>query len=552
MLWSDSLKALEHHAVGKHLTHLKTLESAVSTSWKVAWDADDIAQDLLQNFFDANRARPSAITVSVEHSTVTIAAPKAFQLEQLFYLGSEHDVEDTGHSGAGFKVAVLCLIRDHHIAPIAVSKNQVLYMRTADTEVAEAARQPIVYDFFQSADEYPGTQLILRGCSEKLGRAFATGMAHFFYEGNPLVGARIWVSPKEQFALYASTTAHGHIFYQRRKRGEIPRIPVILVINREYAAIEMLTRQERDRQAFGEKLMGTFYKVFVQSGVQNNHEVQRALVEAARPCWGQEHPLLYTLAKTVSGYHACGRGWPKTTTAEVFGDGYFARVTSHHPARRLEYERLENAWKSDGKVGLPAYFRYFGVLNAETYCWELEQKAHEEAKKKAHRTPSPAEKVSITLLAGCLRGLAPALMELSDQGRTTYSVAETESVLSQLKHDRGYLSREVYLSAQMFAADFPKALTLFLHEHAHIFGEASSRSFPEVLLELLESVVRDRTHLDFYATKWQETRANVLTERAKTTHCAAVLTTKTEEELRTLVLKLPPAVLQALLEAEES
>jgi hypothetical protein len=143
-------------------------------------------------------------------------------------------------------------------------------------------------------------------------------------------------------------------------------------------------------------------------------------------------------------------------------------------------------------------------------------------------------------------------MELSDPGRTLYSVAETDTVLGQLKHDRGYLSREVYLAAQLFAADFPKALVLFLHEHAHLFSEASSRSFPEALLDLLESVVRDRTHLDFYATKWQEARTTVLTERANTTHCAAVLTTKTEEELRALVLKLPPAALQALLEAEAS
>jgi hypothetical protein len=376
-------------------------------------------------------------------------------------------------------------------------------------------------------------------------------MTQFFYDGNPLLGARLWLSPKAQFALYAATTPHGHLFYQGLKRGELPHIPVILVMHREYAALETLLRQGDALQPFSDKLLGVFYKVFVQSGIQNQHEIQRLLVEAARPCWVPGHPLLQTLAKLAAGYYACGRGWAPATTATVFGDDYYARVTTHNPARRREYERLENAWKQTGKVALPAYFRAFGVRNAEAHCRDLEQQAQAEARQKAHRPPSAAERASITLLAGSLRGLAPTLMGRFDKSRTLYSVAETDTVLGQLKQERAYLARDVYLPAQLFTADFPKALALFLHEHAHLFNDDSSQSGAEALLELLESVVRHRTHLDFYETRWQETRLTVLNERVKTTHYAALLTTKSEDDLRALVLKLPPAVVTSLLEDEE-
>jgi hypothetical protein len=142
-------------------------------------------------------------------------------------------------------------------------------------------------------------------------------------------------------------------------------------------------------------------------------------------------------------------------------------------------------------------------------------------------------------------------MGLFDKSCTLYSVAETDTVLGQLKQERAYLARDVYLPAQLFTADFPKALALFLHEHAHLCNDDSRQSGAEALLELLESVVRHRTHLDFYETRWQETRLTVLHERVKTTHYASLLTTKSEDDLRALVLKLPPEVVTSLLESEE-
>ena len=89
----------------------KTLTSSVTTDWRVHWDEDFIARDLLQNFYDANRDQVESIRVLVDGLRVTISAPTGYNLERLFYLGSEKQAGDIGQYGEGFKAAATCLLR---------------------------------------------------------------------------------------------------------------------------------------------------------------------------------------------------------------------------------------------------------------------------------------------------------------------------------------------------------------------------------------------------------------------------------------------------------
>ena len=93
----------------------------------------------------------------------------------------------------------------------------------------------------------------------------------------------------------------------------------------------------------------------------------------------------------------------------------------------------------------------------------------EEEKTRHHRPLLRAEQLALSVLGEAVRNLAPAIMQHFETSRTTYSVAETETILGQLKQSRGYREREVFLSGQVFISDFAEALAIFLHEHAHIF-----------------------------------------------------------------------------------
>jgi hypothetical protein len=529
------------------LQFTRTLTSAVTTAWGVDWDEVYIARDLMQNFFDANREQLEAVLVRNEGSDVVITAPAPFNLERLFYLGSEKGDNDIGQYGEGFKVAATCLLRDHEVTPIAASGGNVVVLRVADRVVPDTRMFPVEYDFYHSNREVPGTVLVLPGCSGKLVKALKEGLTHFFYEKNPLLGAKRWSKDGDQFSIYDSTDSRGHVFYRKLKRGEIDGIPVVLVIDKQYQGIERKISRDRDRNAFGEEIMTLFYNHFARYGLKWETDGQRAVVVAAQSCWERGHPLLREIAESA----AYRDPWPLALASEVFGDKYYAR--SSRPSDmtvQLEIDRLERHWRDEGKSLVPGYFREFGVLNAEDEICRVQEKAAQESKETNQRRPTTAEREAIRLLSGVLRDLAPEVMAVFDRGTTSYIVARTEVVLGQLKSGRSYSSREVFLGESVFVHDFPEALATFLHEHAHIFGYDASRGLTDALTRLLEMVVRYRRDLDPYEARWDEARAAVRRERAeagtgrKAQDVKDWLAKLDEDELRQLVADLPPVLLE--------
>ncbi len=73
----------------------------------------------------------------------------------------------------------------------------------------------------------------------------------------------------------------------------------------------------------------------------------------------------------------------------------------------------------------------------------------------------------------------------------------------------------MFLAASVFTDDFARALAVFLHEHAHIYGYDGSRAFTDALTELIEATIRHRQALDTYDNDWQTAREHILAERGK-------------------------------------
>ena len=70
----------------------KSIESLVTTSWGVNWDADFIARDILQNFRDAlvqAKKDIDQVQISTENDQISVYAPTEFSLAKLFFIGSQ-------------------------------------------------------------------------------------------------------------------------------------------------------------------------------------------------------------------------------------------------------------------------------------------------------------------------------------------------------------------------------------------------------------------------------------------------------------------------------
>ena len=180
--WTRNLDQLLH-LKGMELHDKMTRTSAVTTAWGVFWVENLIARDLMQNFFDANRGNLSEVKVEVlageKGSDVTISAPSAYNLQRLFYLGSEKREHDVGEYGEGFKAAAVNLLRDWGVELIAVSGNLCVHLHLSEDVVEDTQLHPIVYEFYQLPVTHDGTLLLLPDCSEPLANALQNGLTHF-------------------------------------------------------------------------------------------------------------------------------------------------------------------------------------------------------------------------------------------------------------------------------------------------------------------------------------------------------------------------------------
>lgn len=547
MPYEASLRVLRDLDLADGLSYDKTLHSAVTTSWRVNWSEEYIARDLLQNFYDANRADIGAVRVDVDvFGTVTVSAPAEHTLERLFYLGSEKGADDIGQYGEGFKAAATCLLRNHGVNPVAFSAGKALCLRIADEAVEGTQMFPLVYDFFTTRDGERGTKLVLPRCSKVLAEALMQGMSHFFHPSNPLVGELLWGSSAERFALYRATTPDGWVFYRGMRRGRIPGLSVVLVIDEEVKPIETRIKADRDRNAFGDKLMAVFYEQFVRKAIRYRRDAQRAIVDAARPVWEKGHGLLNAIATHAS------TDWPAEMSRDLFQDRYFARSVVNDAGAQLAVFRLEQSWQAEGLRPLPHYFSKFGVKSAWAHIREVQLRASAESKRLGSRPPSEAEQLGVQTLRGLLDELAPTLAAVLDQGRTRYVVAATDVLLGQLREGRKYKERVVFLAQDVFVSNFAEAVAVFLHEHAHIFGYDGDRAFTDELTTLIEVVIRERRLLDAFEAEWT-TAVELVAEERRTPGCQqpddviVTLDAMGEAELRQLVAQVPRATLRRLL-----
>ena len=88
-------------------------------------------------------------------------------------------------------------------------------------------------------------------------------MLNFFHPKNKLIGSLL--SEYNEIECYQSTSNDGVGFYRGLKRVDIKGIPIIINIKKPYAALDKFTKQDRDRNAFSQKLQSTFFNIFCRS-----------------------------------------------------------------------------------------------------------------------------------------------------------------------------------------------------------------------------------------------------------------------------------------------
>ena len=284
-------------------------------------------------------------------------------------------------------------------------------------EVPGTELRPLIYNYFK-INKVKGNYFILNTIDKKLKQAFQFGLRNFFYSKNPLIGEVL--HSYNDITIYKSKDKNGHGFYKGLKRVDIKGIPVIISIDKAYAALEKKTKIDRDRQAFDTKLQSTFFSIFARSGfyyrdMMGNTAI-RYVLQSSKNIWAKGHLLLSQIASNSYGMLKNDE-----TLRDLFKDGYYAE--SKWMSRDISYSdwystKTQNFIRSKTEKRRKAKNFYQLIFVVLEYFSALDRfiknkkNAEKRIKNKKTKDLTPKEQKCIKFLFDAAKSISPSFTKL--------------------------------------------------------------------------------------------------------------------------------------------
>ena len=505
--------------------HINSVPSAITTSWsEEIWTEDMLARDTLANLFDGcieNKLPISSIKISTDNDTVKIHAPNEFNLEKLYYIGStkpEAESQMIGAHGEGGKKVFSDLARMGVFNPVLLSGDKALVVSVGNEVPNTDGLRPLIYNYF-SINKLKGNYFIIKTINKKLKKAYQYGMKNFFYKENKMIGEVL--HDYNGITIYKSTEPNGVGFYKNLKRIDISGIPVIIHINKSYAALDKKVKMDRDRKAFDSKLSAIFFSILARSGFYYRdmvgNDAIKYILKSSKHIWEKGHLLLSALA--TNSY-----GWLKDDKSlkELFGSDYFAESKFTY-SRDISY----NEWYNTGtqnyirsrtnkekkkKKLLPSYFANFGVMSALESFIRNKKNTESRIKNKKTKDLTPKEQKLIDFLFAAAKSISPSFAKLftadeydDPMYNVKFKTISCKDLLGQLKDKYDYNHKMIYLHKSLFKESFGKMFSTFLHELSHALGGYDGdRSFSDCLTVLIQKCIDNNASVKKYSNQWSK------------------------------------------------
>ena len=509
----------------KSAKHIKSVESAVTTAWsEEIWNHDMIARDTLQNMYDGcieSKLEIEQIKINTDNDQIRVYAPNEYNLEKLYYIGSsksEKEYRQIGAHGEGIKKCFSDLARMGIFHPILISSNKALIVSVGKEISGTDSLRPLVYNYFQ-INKLKGNYFILNTIDKKLKKAYEFGLKNFFYKKNPLIGEVL--HSHNDITIYKSNDKkNGYGFYKGLKRIDIKDIPIIISIDKSYAALDKKVKIDRDRKAFDSKLQSTFYSIFSRSGfyyhdLKNNPAI-KYILKSSKEIWPKGHLLLSAIAS-----NSYGRLKDDKSLKELFGKDYYAesrwtysRDISYNDwfsTKTQNWVRSKTEKEKKKKKILPSYFTSFGVMSALENFIRNKKNAESRIKNKKTKDLTPKEQKVINFCFDAAKSISPTFAKLFAGDEYEDPIYETKFktitcnlLLGELR-DSGVNSKIIYLNKSLFKESFGKFFSVWLHELSHSFaGSDGDRSFSDCLTVLIQKCIDNNASVKKYSNQWSK------------------------------------------------
>jgi len=529
--------------MGKTEKLINTIDTKTTDSWGAEWDEMETARDFIQNFFDANDI--DKIKIEIYGKTVKISAPAEFDYRSLIYLWSDkaNDPESIGQYGEGFKVSVLNAMRNWGCGVEFYVANHKLEYYFKNIDISSKGARAIMCRHYE-IDAIQGSCLVVSNCTKRLIEAFEFGLKHFYHKDNPLLGEKLLADERSQIAIYKSTVeGKGYVFYKKLMR-EVITLPIVIVSNKAIHDVENRIKHDRDRKAFGEEVLDLCLKHTF--GKLDTRELKPVLL-ALEKFWPEGHPILNKMAM----WHE--HSWKRID--DIFPENYYAAPSessrSDDIAKVELVKEILDEYRQKKYIRCPHYFSEFGMKTPEEEASVRMEKKREAIKKTYSRIVSKHEAEGIVVLADFINIISPDIV--SKFANAKYTVGENDEIIGELKRQRSYFDKHIFLNKNFFTFPFNEALAVLLHEWAHIYGGDGTRSFSDALTGFIaliletEGVVRK---LKKYKGEWDNAVAKIKEEREESEgfNVNDIVQNLTHEQLVGVLNSIPQDELYKLLD----
>ncbi|MCI6242240.1 MAG: hypothetical protein MR646_02880 [Agathobacter sp.] len=436
-------------------------------TYPVRWSRYKIFRDYIQNFFDSvgphewkkrfgYNFENGKLCMWVEHTV--------FSYEWLLHIGASTKTGDmkkknAGYFGEGFKIASLCALRDFRWNIVMSSGNWKLEVMKLQQDIDSTKVDVLAYDV-QSRKSLDESRLELYPVTSEDYQEFLTALNSFYYDGNPLLGEKIWEGEKGAEVVQA----FGEVCTQISPEGAVKVLekmrrywnsvtgkkidvgswaPVIRTL------IDRITRSGEAVRSFREKYPFLLYLPPVQSVREKNRRSEAYT-------WLRQQETPYVTVQVSFEM----MGYP-SLEEECEKNGGFVQDSNPDPNENRYMEIVEEVVKE-------IYSDFFRIDGGDM----------------------PERKV------------------IANDQASYHGMASLKKRKPPLINERGLKLRnivcQIYLKKTVFRkTGFYDALATYIHEFCHSFGGDASQSFSFALTLAIEILMENHTVLQKYKERWE-------------------------------------------------
>lgn len=493
-------------------------------TYPVHWETYKVFRDYIQNFFDSvgmsdwkSRFHHSydgeKLSMWVEHIV--------FSYEWLMHIGAstKRDTNhiNAGYFGEGFKIASLCALRDFKWNVCMSSGDWSLEVVKQQQKIDGENVDMLAYDVM-SRSAVDESRLELYHVTPNEYKVFLTALNSFCYDGNPLLGDKIWESSED--AVYLCNTdkydTELPYTYEYGRKGAVFCAYQLLGSNPFGLCICNHNYKQKDRER------STLYKfeivqVFGDVCTRISPDGAMRVLEKMRRYWnsvpkgkidiGSWAPVIRTLLVRISHSESIAEKFRKKYPYLV----YLAPVRSIREKNRRSAAYAWLKQQENPYITVQVSFEILGYPSLEEECEKNGGFVQDS-------NPNAMEEKCIDIIEEAVVAIygkffnivdLPERKVISNFAASYHGMASLQKNKSQIKNEYGLKIKntvqQIYLKRIVFRRDgFYDALSTYIHEYCHAFGGDASQSFSLALTMAIEILMENHGVLQTYKEKWEE------------------------------------------------